>query len=125
MWLMLANRYGIKPALPVTATGPGFVEADDLGVERDPNAPVNLTMVQHALCAWDAYWCVVQNGIDTAAQQLNVNVTVLGPDAFDLEKTAALIDQAAAGSPDGIALTVTDPVSSKSRSTGLLTLAFR
>jgi simple sugar transport system substrate-binding protein len=110
MWLAMANRYGIKPALPVTATGPGFVDASNVGVQHDPKAPVNLTMVQHALCAWDSYWCVVQNGIDTAAKQMNVNVTVLGPDAFDLEKTAALIDQAAAGKPDGIALTVTDPV---------------
>jgi simple sugar transport system substrate-binding protein len=53
---------------------------------------------------------VVQNGIDTAAEQMGVNVTVLGPDAFDLERTAALIDQAATADPDGIALTVTDPV---------------
>lgn len=110
MWLMMSNRYGIKPALPVTATGPGFVDKSSLSAARDPNAPVNLYLVQHALCAWDAYWCVVQNGIEAAAQHLNVNFTVLGPDAFDLEKTAALIDQAAAAKPDGIALTVTDPV---------------
>jgi simple sugar transport system substrate-binding protein len=27
MYLMLANKFGIKPALPVTATGPGFVDS--------------------------------------------------------------------------------------------------
>jgi simple sugar transport system substrate-binding protein len=64
--------------------------------------------VQHALCAWDAFWCVVQKGIERGGTEMNVNVTVLGPDEFDLEKVAQLIDQAAAAQPDGIALTVTD-----------------
>ena len=74
----------------------------------DPNKKLKLVMVQHALCAWDSFWCVVQKGIETAAKQMNIEVTVLGPDKFDLEKTASLIDQATAGKPDGIALTVTD-----------------
>jgi simple sugar transport system substrate-binding protein len=39
---------------------------------------------------------------------MNVDVTVLGPDEFDLEKVAQLIDQAVAAQPDGIALTVSD-----------------
>ena len=47
-------------------------------------------------------------GIQQAADDMNVNVTVLGPDEFDLEKVAQLIDQAVAAQPDGIALTVTD-----------------
>ncbi|MBM4466815.1 MAG: sugar ABC transporter substrate-binding protein [Chloroflexi bacterium] len=110
MWLAMVNRYGITPALPVMATGPGFVDKSNVGATPQPDKPVNLIMVQHALCAWDAFWCVVQKGIDTAAEQMGVKVTVLGPDKFDLEKTASLIDQAAAARPDGIALTVSDPV---------------
>jgi len=38
-----------------------------------------------------------------------VGFNVLGPDEFDLEKVAQLIDQAVAAQPDGIGLTVTDP----------------
>ncbi len=110
MWLTMANRYGIKPALPVTATGPGFVDKSNVGATIEPDKPLNLIMVQHALCAWDSFWCVVENGIKTAAEQMNVEYTVLGPEKFDLEKTAALIDQAIAANPDGIALTVSDPV---------------
>ena len=110
MWLALLNRYGITPPLPVTPTGPGFLTAEDLAAKPDPNRPVTLYFVQHALCAWDSFWCVVENGIKTAAEQLNVDVTILGPDEFDLEKTAALIDQAVAAQPDGLAVTVTDPV---------------
>jgi simple sugar transport system substrate-binding protein len=110
MWLAMANRYGILPALPVTATGPGFVTQSSVGKEIDPDADVTLILVQHALCAWDAYWCIEYEGINTAAQQMNVDFTVLGPDSFDLERTAALIDQAVAANPDGIAVTVTDPI---------------
>jgi len=110
MWLAMVNRYGITPALPVMATGPGFVDKSSVGAKPQPDKAVNLIMVQHALCAWDSFWCVVQKGIDTAAEQMGVKVTVLGPDKFDLEKTASLIDQAAAAKPNGIGLTVSDPV---------------
>ena len=65
-------------------------------------------MVQHALCAWDSFWCTVEAGIKQAADDTNVNVTILGPDSFDLERVAQLIDQAVAAQPDGIGLTVTD-----------------
>ncbi|MBN1315024.1 MAG: sugar ABC transporter substrate-binding protein [Anaerolineales bacterium] len=106
--LTMVKRYGILPALPVTATGPGFIDAGNVDFVSDPARPVDLIMVQHALCAWDSFWCVVQNGIEQAAKEMNVNVTVLGPDAFDLERVAQLIDQAAAAQPDGIGLTVTD-----------------
>ena len=71
---------------------------------------LNFILVQHALCAWDSFWCTVEQGIADAAEDVDVNVTVLGPDEFNLEKTATLIDQAVAAQPDGIALTVTDPV---------------
>jgi simple sugar transport system substrate-binding protein len=106
--LTMVLRYGILPALPVTSTGPGFVTAENVDFEVDANRAVDVILVQHALCAWDAFWCVVQKGIETAAKEMGVTATVLGPDAFDLEKTAALIDQAVAAQPDGIAVTVTD-----------------
>jgi len=72
--------------------------------------PLKFIMVQHALCAWDSFWCTVEQGIKDAAAQMGVEVQILGPDKFDLEKTASLIDQAVAAKPDGIALTVTDNV---------------
>ena len=109
MWLTLVNRYGIMPAMQVTPTGPGFVTKENVGLKPEPDKALKLTFVQHALCAWDSFWCVVQKGIDVAAKQLNVDYTVLGPDKFDLEKTAALIDQAVAAKPDGLGVTITDP----------------
>jgi len=103
------------PVEPPPTTAP--VEPTAAPVEEPTAAPepveeegLQFIMVQHALCAWDAFWCTVEDGIMTAAEDMGVDVTVLGPDKFDLEKTAALIDQAIAAQPDGIGLTVTDPV---------------
>ena len=84
------------------------MDANNIDFEADPNREVDLVLVQHALCAWDSFWCVVENGIAQAASDMNVNQTVLGPDSFDLEKTAELIDQAVATQPDGMALTMSD-----------------
>ncbi len=106
--LVMINRYGILPALPVTPTGPGFVDASSVDFQADPNRPVNLTLVQHGLCTWSPFWCVVENGIAQAAQEMGVNTTVLGPDRFDLQEVAQLIDEAVAAQPDGLALTMTD-----------------
>jgi simple sugar transport system substrate-binding protein len=106
--LAMIGRYGIMPALPVTATGPGFVTKADIGFQADAARPVNLYLIQHAQCSFDAFWCVVQKGIETAAKAENVTYTLLAPEKFDLEKTAQLIEQAVAAKPDGIALTVTD-----------------
>ncbi len=108
--LSMIVRYGILPALPVTATGPGFVDAAMLASTPDPEASVKVIAVQHAECSWDSFWCVVQNGINTAASNMDVDVDILAPDEFDLDKTASLIEQAVAANPDAIMLTVTDSV---------------
>jgi simple sugar transport system substrate-binding protein len=76
----------------------------------DPNRRLNIFAVQHAECSWDSFWCTVQAGIEQAGIDDNVDVTILAPDEFDLDKTASLIEQAVAANPDGIMLTVTDPV---------------
>jgi len=104
--LVMVGRYGIKPALPVTATGPGFITTDNVDFAVDGNREVNIYTVQHALCAWDAFWCVVEKGIETAAKEQGVNYTLLGPEKWDLEKMAQLIEQAVAAKPDGMAVTV-------------------
>jgi simple sugar transport system substrate-binding protein len=89
---------------------PSAEEAAKVVAEAPAPEKLNFIMVQHALCAWDSFWCTVEQGIADGAEDIGVNVTVLGPDEFNLEKTATLIDQAVAAQPDGIALTVTDPV---------------
>ncbi len=102
-------RYGLAPAAPITPTGPGFVTAETLSVEPDPDRPLRIVSVQHARCDWDAFWCPVGEGQAAAAAALGVEHVLLGPDEFDLEQVATLIDDAVASRPDGIAVTVTDP----------------
>jgi len=106
--LTMVGRYGILPALPVTATGPGFITKENVDFAVDATRPVNIYLVQHAQCSFDAFWCVVEAGIKQAAKEQNVTYTLLAPDKFDLEKTAQLIEQAVAARPDGLAVTVTD-----------------
>ena len=69
---------------------------------------LNLVFVQHALCPWDSFWCAVEDGIRQAAEDMHVRATILGPDQFDLDQVAALVDQAVASEPDGIAITIPD-----------------
>ncbi|MCZ7542126.1 MAG: sugar ABC transporter substrate-binding protein [Anaerolineae bacterium] len=95
VWLTIA-------ALLILAAIPANVTAQE--------EPLEIFMVQHALCAWDSFWCVVEKGIADAAEDYGVNVTVLGPDAFDVQKVAELIEQAVAAQPDGLGITVTDAV---------------
>ena len=106
--LVMANRYGILPATPVTSTGPAFIDANGLDFQPDPNRQVDLGLVQHARCDWDPFWCVVENGVAQAAREMSVNATVLGPDSFDLAAVAQLIDEAVAAQPDGLAVTVSN-----------------
>jgi simple sugar transport system substrate-binding protein len=84
--------------------------AEEEMAEVDPNRPLTFIAVQHAECSWDSFWCTVQAGINQGAADNGVEITILAPDEFDLDKTASLIEQAVAAQPDGIMLTVTDPV---------------
>lgn len=77
---------------------------------EDTRPPVNIYLVAHGACAWDAFWCVVEKGVHDAARDLNVDVTILSPDKFDPEQTAQDIDRALAANPDGLGVTVTDGV---------------
>jgi simple sugar transport system substrate-binding protein len=76
----------------------------------DDRPQVNIYAVSHGACAWDSYWCVVEKGSDDAAKDLNVDLTLLTTDKFDLEATAQNIDRAIAANPDVLMVTVTDAV---------------
>ena len=111
--LTLQARYGISPASKVTSTGPAFLTADNLDTAPtrfivEPDKPLQFIAVQHARCAWDSFWCTVEEGVNQAAADTGAEVTILGPDSFDLNRVAELIDQAVAAQPDGILLTYSD-----------------
>jgi len=89
------------------------VTAEPSGGEAAPAAPddrepVNIILVAHGACSWDAFWCVVEQGNKDAARDLGVNLTIISPPKFDPEQTASDIDKALAAKPDGLGVTVTD-----------------
>ncbi len=92
-------------AATATPTAKGTPTVDEFGRE-----PVNITLVAHGACSWDAFWCVVEQGNNDAARDLGVNLTLISPPKFDPERTAQDIDKALAGKPDGLGVTVTDGV---------------
>jgi len=82
--------------------------ATEVPAVKDPNRPLKIISVQHALCAWDSFWCTEEDAIREAARVLGVEVEILGPDKLDMEKTAQLIEQAVAANPDGLIVTIAD-----------------
>ena len=102
-------KYGVAPAAGITPTGPGFVDAALLENPPDPEAEVNIFAVQHGECSWDSFWCVVQQGMMDAAAAMDVNLTLLAPDEFDLDKEVSMLEQAVAAAPDGIMTTIPRP----------------
>ncbi|HSJ53194.1 MAG TPA: hypothetical protein VLC52_05555, partial [Anaerolineae bacterium] len=98
---------------PTTAPEATTVTEPTTAPEPEPagdaaTRPLTIYAVQHAQCSFDAFWCTVEDGLNAAAEALGVELTILAPDRFDLERTAQLIEQAVAAQPDGLALTVTD-----------------
>jgi simple sugar transport system substrate-binding protein len=78
---------------------------------QEPIRPsVNIYYVSHGGCSFDYFWCVVERGAKEAAKDLGVDLTLITPEKFNLEQTAQDIDRAIGANPDGLAVTVTDPV---------------
>ena len=46
------------------------MDANNVEFQPDPQRPVDIRLVQHGLCAWDSFWCVVENGINQAIESL-------------------------------------------------------
>ncbi len=104
-----APSAAVEPTAAPSAAVEPTVAPTTAPAAADPTTKkLKLFAVQHAQCSFDAFWCTVEAGIKQAATDMGVDVTVLAPDKFDLEKTAQLIEQAVAAQPDGLALTVTD-----------------
>jgi simple sugar transport system substrate-binding protein len=110
--MLLIFTLVLSACAPTGATGGTDATAepstDDGAAVKDPNRPLKIISVQHALCAWDSFWCTEEDAINEAASVLGVEVEILGPDKLDMEKTAQLIEQAVAANPDGLIVTIAD-----------------
>jgi simple sugar transport system substrate-binding protein len=75
------------------------------GVKR---SDVSIQVVTHGQAA-DPFWSVVKNGVDTAKDDLGVDVQYRAPEKFDIPAMRKLIDAAIAAKPDGLAVSLPDP----------------
>jgi simple sugar transport system substrate-binding protein len=98
------------PAGQVVPAGGEQPAAAQPAAAQEERKPVKIILVAHGACAWDAFWCVVEQGNRDAARDLGVDLTIISPPKFDPEQTAQDIDKAQAAKPDGLGVTVTDGV---------------
>ena len=67
------------------ATSPGVAPS------ADDREPVNIVLVAHGACSWDAFWCVVEQGNKDAARDLGVNLTIISPPNSILNKRLKIL----------------------------------
>jgi simple sugar transport system substrate-binding protein len=94
---------------PVIVTGGAGAQPRRLGsAVAESGGPVRIAVVTHGQAS-SPFWAIVRNGVDEAARQLDVDVTYRAPDVYSLERMQALIEQAIAGRPDGLVVSLPEP----------------
>jgi simple sugar transport system substrate-binding protein len=91
-----------EPAVRVSGT-----PAARAGAEA-PAGTVRIAVVTHGQAS-SPFWAIVRNGADTASRDLDVLVDYKSPDVYSLGRMSALIDQAVAGKPDGLVVSIPEP----------------
>ena len=85
----------------------GSVMALALVAASAPAQATKIIFITHAQ-AVDAFWSVVKNGVDDAAELMGVEVQYQAPQTFDMVAMAQLIDAAVAARPDGLVVSIPD-----------------
>jgi simple sugar transport system substrate-binding protein len=85
----------------------GSVMALALVAASAPAQATRIVFITHAQ-AVDAFWSVVKNGVDDAAELMGVEVQYQAPQTFDMVAMAQLIDAAVASKPDGLVVSIPD-----------------
>jgi simple sugar transport system substrate-binding protein len=78
------------------------------GAPRVPAGTVRIAVVTHGQAS-SPFWAIVRNGVDAASRDLDVLVDYKAPDVYSVERMSALIDQAVAGKPDGLVVSIPEP----------------
>ncbi len=71
--------------------------------------PYTFYLVSHGGPA-DPFWGVVMKGLKDAGKEFGVDVVYLGPEKFSLKEFMDLVNSAIAKKPDGLIVTITNPV---------------
>lgn len=84
----------------------GAVAAAAMAVAA-PALAQDIIVVSHGQ-ANDAFWSVVKNGVELAAEHTGANVDYRAPETFDMVAMSQLIDAAVNQEPDGIVVSIPD-----------------
>ncbi|MCY4543349.1 MAG: sugar ABC transporter substrate-binding protein [Rhodobacteraceae bacterium] len=77
------------------------------GLSATPALTADIIVVSHGQ-ANDAFWSVVKNGVDKAAEHTGANVSYRAPETFDMVAMSQLIDAAVNQEPDGLVVSIPD-----------------
>lgn len=90
----------MKKLLSTVATAATFAIAA-------PAFAADIIVVSHGQ-ANDAFWSVVKNGVEKAAEHTGANVDYRSPETFDMVAMSQLIDAAVNQEPDGLVVSIPD-----------------
>ena len=96
----------LMSVLALVAAGCGKEKKSEQGGAK--RAGISIQVVTHGQAA-DPFWSVVKNGVDTAKEDLGVEVQYRAPEKFDIPAMRKQIDAAIAKKPDGMAVSLPDP----------------
>jgi len=85
--------------LLVMVTGMAFAQKE--------RGDIRIVVVSHGQAS-DPFWSVVKNGVDRAAEDMQVTVEYQAPQTFDMVAMSQLIDAAVASEPDGLVVSIPD-----------------
>jgi simple sugar transport system substrate-binding protein len=78
------------------------------GPAARPAGAIRIAVVTHGQAS-SPFWAIVRNGVQAAARQLDVLVDYRAPDVYSVQRMSSLIDQAVAGRPDGLVVSIPEP----------------
>jgi simple sugar transport system substrate-binding protein len=97
----------VRRDAPVVVAG-GAAPVPGPSERPSPRGTVRIAVVTHGQAS-SPFWAIVRNGVDAAAQQLDVLVSYRAPEVFSVSRMEQLIGDAIATKPDGLVVSLPDP----------------
>jgi simple sugar transport system substrate-binding protein len=91
----------------ITVSGGDARRDEAPGVPAGEQAP-RIAVVTHGQAS-SPFWATVRTGVEAAERQLNVQVDYAAPDVYSLTRMIELVDDAVAGKPDGLVVSLPEP----------------
>jgi simple sugar transport system substrate-binding protein len=73
-----------------------------------PEGAVRIAVVTHGPAS-SKFWAIIRNGVEAASRTLDVLVDYRAPDVYSLARMSEMIDEAVAGRPDGLVVSIPEP----------------